>query len=129
MSNLRAFRVPRRTELFAEVCQASRDQLLGPMRTHAQWRQVAIWERPSSGMPQCATKFDGPGQPLLWRPPDNSPRCCITPCLTASSVSVLTASQTYELPQRVAAIRCIRRGYATIEYLSTVEFEHKVGLA
>jgi hypothetical protein len=42
----------------------------GPMRMHAHWRQVAIFERPSSGIPQCATEFDGPGQPLLRRQPD-----------------------------------------------------------
>jgi len=70
MLNLRALRFRHRAELYAEVCQGSKDQLLGPMRTDAQWRQVAILERPSSGIPQCATKFDGPGQPLLWRQPD-----------------------------------------------------------
>ena len=120
MLNLRAFRVRHRTELFAEVCQGSRDQLLGPMRAHAQWRQVAILERSPSGMPQCATKFDGPGQPpmLYHAMPDRIER-----------KRPHRISKTYELPQRVAAIRCIRRGYTTIGYLSTVEFEHKVGLA
>jgi hypothetical protein len=129
MSNLRAFRVRHRTELFAEVCQGSRDQLLGPMRTHAQWRQVAILERPSSGMPECATKFDGPGQPF------SGGRLIIHPDVVSRLPDRIERkrphriSKTYEFPQRVAAIRCIRRGYTTIGYLSTVEFEHKVGLA
>ena len=32
--------------------------------------RLRSWSDPSSGIPQCATKFDGPGQPLLWRQPD-----------------------------------------------------------
>jgi hypothetical protein len=64
MSNLRAFRVPRRTELFAEVCQGSRDQLLGPMRTHAQWRQVAILERPRRACRNALQSLTAQGSPF-----------------------------------------------------------------
>lgn len=61
------------------------------------------------GVPQCATSLTAQA-PLLWRPPDNTPRYCITPCLTASSASVLIGyainafqtrfPKTYELPHR-----------------------------
>ncbi len=139
MLNLRAFRVRHRTELFAEICQGSR----GTIGSDADACPAAAvgcgLERASSGILQCAAKLDGQGNPfsgdsLIIRPmpyhamPDRIERKRPHP-LCDQRFPDLASQRHMNSPNTELQPSGVSEGHTTIGYLSTVEFEHKVGLA
>jgi hypothetical protein len=42
--------------------------------------RLRFWSDPRRACRKCATKFDGPGQPLLWRQPDTDGAITVSTC-------------------------------------------------